>query len=128
MSYIPVQLNSPAGLWQQSGIGDYEDVGDWTWMFDPGAYWWLAPQDSTVQPPIPSTGLGDCGCGGKCGGCGHNHGVSGFGLFDSMDFTTWGWQEWGVVGLIAWGAVGILSDVKRARRKVRRASRRRATA
>jgi hypothetical protein len=45
----------------------------------------------------------------------------GLGLFDSgMDFTTWGWPEWALVGVGVYAGLSLLGDTKRG---VQRASR-----
>lgn len=143
MSYLPINPRSNQALWQASGIGAFEQVGDWSWMFYPGAFSWLAPRDSAIQPAIPSTGLGGCGCGGKCGGCGgghdHSHGL-GQGLFNtgcfaSTDMSTWGWCEWGLLAAGAYFAVSFVGDligagrsVKSSYRSYRKSAQRRAQA
>lgn len=55
-------------------------------------------------------GLG-CGCTAPCSQCG-------LGLFDSMDPTTWTWQEWFVVGLGGYVVVSMFFTSKRAARQV----------
>lgn len=58
------------------------------------------------------SGLGGCGCGGTCKG--------GLGLFDSgMDFTTWGWQEWGIVIVGGYVALSTVFNTQRAVGRVR---------
>jgi hypothetical protein len=60
-----------------------------------------------------NAGMG-CACGGTCGGCG-------LGLFDSgMDFTTWGWPEWAIVGTGVYAALSLLGDSKRGYQRVGR--------
>lgn len=42
-----------------------------------------------------------CKCGGSCASCGGLHGhrhAPGLGLFDTADFTQWGWGEWASIG------------------------------
>ena len=57
-------------------------------------------------------GLGGCGCGGNCGG---------LGLFDAgMDFTTWSWPEWALVGLGLYTLFSFVGDTKRGVTRVRR--------
>ena len=46
---------------------------------------------------------------------GHRHGM---GIFDSMDFTTWGWQEWGIIGVGLYFAVSIIGDIGKGSRKI----------
>jgi hypothetical protein len=67
-------------------------------------------------------GVGDCGCGGKCGGCGHDHGMGQ--LFDSgTDISGWGWPEWAIVGGAAFAVMTAVSAVGNAGRKVSRSVR-----
>ncbi len=68
-----------------------------------------------------NTGLSGCGNGGGCS-CGGNCGNSqfGLGLFDSMDFSTWGWMEWGAVLLGGYVLVSVLSTTKRGYGRVKR--------
>jgi hypothetical protein len=142
MSYVPVQPGSYQALAQASGIGAYENSGDWTWMFNPYEYSFLNPADSKAQPAFGFSGLSGCGCGGKCGGCGghsHDHGLGqglfNTGLFESTDISTWGWGEWGVVAAGVYLGVSVVSDVIGAGRSVgsayqssRRTAKRRAQA
>jgi hypothetical protein len=63
MSYVPVKRGSPAAFWQHGaypgcGFGAYEDVGDWTWEFDPYVFSFLAPADSAPQPAPVISGFG----------------------------------------------------------------------
>lgn len=113
------------------------------------------------------TGLGDCGCGGTCGGGplglgatpqqnwfntitqyryyhpystreqerianrwyygpGGAPGVAGLGLFDSMDFTSWGLPEWGMVAVGAYLVLSLAGDTRRGVRRVSKFRRKRA--
>lgn len=56
-------------------------------------------------------GMG-CACGGTCRECG-------LGLFDSMDPTAWGWQEWAIVGVGGYMLTSMLFTGRRAARQVR---------
>jgi hypothetical protein len=81
----------------------------------------------SAQIQIPSgwgaSGMGDCGCGGKCGGCGPPHGM---GLFDSgTDISGWGLPEWGIVGVAAAAGLSLLANIASGAKSVRRAIRRR---
>lgn len=112
------------GLFEQSGIGDYEKTGNWEWEYYPPPYDFLAPRDSAAMPPPHlQRGIGcggdSCNCGGTCGGS------SGIGLFDSMDFTTWGVGEWGMVALGAYLVISLFNDAGRAGKTIRKATRRR---
>jgi len=114
-----VRRSGVAGVYPGAphGMGEYDQVGDWSSEFFPPPYDFLADQPAAIPAPILYTpaGLGNaaaCRCGGTCGHC------RGLGLFDSMDFTTWGWSEWGMVagGLYLLGSV--LGDVGRTKRKI----------
>lgn len=113
------------------GFGDYNKLGgSYAWMFDPPPYDFLWPVNPAPDPPMAypmagGAGLGDCGCGGKCGGCGdHKHG-HGFGLFESgMDYTQWGPMEWGAVAIGGYLALSIVGDMFTAGKAVREGSRR----
>jgi hypothetical protein len=90
---------------------------------------------SGQAPALPSPGLSGirrglgcgCGCGGVCSS------PRGLGLFDSTDYTTWGWMEWSVVAVGAFMIISTLRSlgrggrrVARTYRKIRRAPQRRA--
>jgi hypothetical protein len=76
---------------------------NWTWEF------WPPPYASASVPP----GLGCPGCNGRC---------RGVGLFDSLDFSTWGIMEWGAVALGAYLLLSLWGDVGRTARRVRTSS------
>jgi hypothetical protein len=107
-------------LFEQSGIGDYVNSGDWSWQFDPPPYDFLAPSDSVAMPPpvLHGHGMGGCGCGGTCGGCG-----GGLGIFDTMDISTWGVGEWGAVALGVYLLFSLMGDTQRTVKRVRRSLR-----
>jgi hypothetical protein len=107
------------GLAEQSGIGDYEKTGNWEWEYYPPPYDFLAPSDSAAMPApiLPARGVGcagDCGCGGACG---HAPGI---GLFDSTDFTQWGFAEWGTIAVGAYLVISIFSDMGKASKTIKR--------
>jgi len=113
-----------------------------------------APPSSgmAIQFPPPPKGMSgcSCGCGGKCGsmkrssvihdGVGNyvtvanpvsTHALQstmGLGLFDSMDFTTWGVAEWGIVAVGAYLVLSLAGDVGRGTKRVKRSFRRRRAA
>lgn len=66
-------------------------------------------------------GMG-CGCGKGCG----------MGLFNSLDFSTWGWPEWAILGLGGYMALSTAFTTQRAayrvRKSLKRYARRRAEA
>jgi len=126
MSYTRISPQSDLALFQASGVGDYEHTGDWSWMFYPFAYSFLAPSDSAPLAPIRYQGLsGDCGCGcgGNCGGCPGlgQTGLLGTGLFSTSDISQWGWGEWVTIAGGIWVLGSALGDVKRAGRAGQRA-------
>jgi hypothetical protein len=55
-------------------------------------------------------------------GCACSHGL---GLFDSMDFTSWGMGEWGVVAVGGYLILSLAGDASRGSHRVRRSLRRR---
>ena len=69
-------------------------------------------------------GMGCPGCGGRCQGLGRTRGL---GLFDSMDFTTWGVGEWAVIGLGLFVLYSVFSTTKRGVKSAGRKIRSRAT-
>jgi hypothetical protein len=115
------------GIFEQSGIGDYEQTGNWEWEYYPPPYDFLAPPDAAAMPaPILQRGVGcggdHCDCGGACGG--HAPGI---GLFDSTDFTQWGVAEWGAIAVGAYLVISLFTDASRASRSVKKYTRRRRT-
>lgn len=114
-------------MWQQSGIGDYQPVADYSFEFYPPPYNFLAPQDSRAIPPpvLPiKNGLGcggsDCGCGCKSKYItnvpqwnGLGQGLFNTGLFTSANPSTWGLGEWAAVGVGLYFAGSLIGDVGR---------------
>jgi hypothetical protein len=84
-----------------------------------GEHQHYGPGTSMVQRAKPGTffGMGAC-----CDSCAKGGGCSkGLGLFDSgMDFTTWGWPEWAIVGAGVYAGLSLLGDTKRGAARVRR--------
>ena len=82
----------------------------------------------TFYPPPYGFAAGmsghDCGCGGTCGGCGHDNGMGQLdlsSLFASgTDISGWGWPEWSIVGLGAFAVASAVSNVASAGRRVSR--------
>lgn len=73
-------------MMQRRGMGDYDKVGDWSWLYYPQPYAFANPD--RIQPasnfyaPAQTMGLGGCGCGCSGGGsCGSKYG----GLSDGDD-------------------------------------------
>jgi hypothetical protein len=63
-----------------------------------------------------------CGCGGKCGG--HNHGLGQaltfpnlYPPFESTDYTTWGWEEYSILGLLGYGLISAAIDMGKGAKK-----------
>lgn len=123
---------APNDLMEQSGIGDYEHTGNWQWEYYPPPYDFLRPADSVAMPPpvlggasvVPS-GLGcggGCGCGGTCGGGGGRHDHAGLGLFDSMDWTTWGLGEWTAIAIGSYVLLSVIGDTKRTVTRTKKAA------
>lgn len=120
------------GLFEASGIGAYDNTGNWEWEYYPPPYDFLAPANGVAMPPpiLAKRGVG-CDCGGTCGGCGDHSHSSGIGLFDSTDFATWGWAEYLAIGGGLYLLFSLLGDAKSGAKKVQRVrskSRRRAQA
>lgn len=93
---------------------------------------YIAGQQCGVPAPFPAwmkeqpirgqglVGLGDCGC-----GCGGGCGQQGLGVFDSMDFTTWGFAEWAIIGVAAYTLLSFAGDTRRGYGRVRKVVRKR---
>ena len=81
-------------------------------------------QTSTIQPGIGTELVQHATANrGPCGGT-----CSGLGLFDSMDFTTWSWPEWGVVAFLGYALFAVVSTTKRGAKTLKRKLRRKRTA
>ena len=76
---------------------------------------WTRQQENGLER---LAGMGCGSCGGNCGRC-----KQGLGLFDSMDFTTWGLGEWALVGIGAYLVLSIAGDTRRVASSVSRKSR-----
>jgi hypothetical protein len=73
-------------------------------------------------PWMAGTGLrmgGGCKCGGSCAGCSvmgrHHHGM---GIFDTTDFSQWGWQEWGIILVGGYFVLSLIGDIGAGSRKI----------
>jgi len=85
---------------------------------------WREPQERQMLTAFPGgvsglagccpPGLGACSCGGACDTC-----SGGLGLFESMDFSTWSWPEWAIVGLGVWAVGSMLFTGSRGVARVR---------
>lgn len=83
------------------------------------------PRDDCTNVGMSGYGLGryssGLGCAGGCGcggGCGSPSPRWGMGIFDSTDFTTWGWQEWGIIAIGAYALFSMFSTSRRAQRSI----------
>jgi hypothetical protein len=119
--------------YMQNGLGTYDRVGNYDWMFYPPPYEFADPAKLKAPPqfyaPARTMGLG-CGGGCSCGGvCTKSQPQIGLGLFDSADWTTWGLGEWVTLGVGIYLGVSILTDIGKAGKTVRKhVSRRRSRA
>jgi hypothetical protein len=85
---------------------------------------WTQAQENQMRRGMGCAGLGcrGLGCGGGCGNdvrgkC--SGACAGLGLFDSgLDYTTWGWPEWVIVGLSGYMVLSTLMTTKRAARSI----------
>lgn len=122
-----INCPSPSGV---SGMGDYDRTGDYSWMFNPPPFNFL--NEAGVNPPpemyAPAASMG-LGCAGKpCGSCACNRargmgqatGLLGTTLFESTDFTQWGWGEYAVIAGGVYLLYSLTSDVKSVQRSVKR--------
>jgi hypothetical protein len=128
----------------------YDQTPNWSWMFYPPPYNFLAPPATFSKPGFVApekvmqprgsgmaSGLG-CACNGKMGGLGQDAttpaGLFGTGLFVSADPSQWGWGEWAavvvggyltisLVGDITSGASAAYGPIRRSRAKSRKRSR-----
>lgn len=113
---------------RQRGVGDYDGVSNYEWMFNPPPYNFLDAKGVKPPPnfyaPAATMGLGcgsSCSCAGTCAG----RQKLGLGLFDSADWTTWGLGEWLTLGVGLYLGVKLLGDIGGAARGVRKAVRKR---
>ena len=94
------------------------------------------------QCGVPLAGLGCASCEGSCGMGNYltvkdpvssyrltssGTGFAGLGLFDSMDFSTWGFSEWAIAAVGAYLVISLVGDVGRGSRAVRKYSRKKAS-
>jgi hypothetical protein len=80
------------------------------------------PGTAMIQFNLPNMAYRGMGCCGNCapGFTCNGAGLRGLGLFDSgMDFTSWGWQEWAVVGAAGYILSSMFFTGRRAVRQVR---------
>lgn len=117
----------------------YQPTINWSYLFYPPPYNFLAPPLTPVSPGSPEensiqsmglsgtggcNGLGCAQCGGTCGMGQTSTGLFGTGLFQSLDPTTWGVGEWAVIGIGGFLAISAVNTSQTAARGVRKAYRR----
>ena len=106
----------------------YQPTINWSYLFYPPPYNFLAPPLTPVSPGSPEensiqsmglsgtggcNGLGCAQCGGTCGmGQTDSAGLFGTGLFTTADFTQWGWGEWAVVVAGSYFAISAVNDLQ----------------
>lgn len=88
------------------GTAGYADSGNWTWEHYPPPFDGWGPPNPAPQPS-PVLGGGGLGCSSCGGGC--NDPMSqGMG---QIDFSTWGWQQYGLAALGAYLLISAWEDV-----------------
>jgi hypothetical protein len=138
MAYMQTNSGMGNAAWgtRRRGVAEYDEMATpWTWMYYPPPYDFADPNPTIPPPtfiaPAEEMGLGGCGCGGTCGGCGgHDHmQPMGMGqLFSSgFDISGWGVGEWSIVAVGAYALYSVFFTSKTAVSSVSSASRRRAS-
>jgi hypothetical protein len=138
MAYMQTNSGMGNAAWgtRRLGVAEYDEMATpWTWMYYPPPYDFADPNPTIPPPtfiaPAEEMGLGGCGCGGTCGGCGgHDHmQPMGMGqLFSSgFDISGWGVGEWSIVAVGAYALYSVFFTSKTAVSSVSSASRRRAS-
>ena len=110
--YLPVTYSTPkatAGLGYFSQIDPQLEESE----FYPPPYNTDAPVDLSDIYGVAAAGLG---------------GYRGMGLFDSLDFTTWGWGEWVALAAGAYFGTKLIGDIGKGARTVRKRVARRSLA
>jgi hypothetical protein len=113
----------------------YEATKNWSYLFYPPPYNFLAPSpnsrsEDVLQPRGNGMGCGGgCGCAGLgCGGLGQDattisSGLFGTGLFTSADFSQWTWVEWAAAAAAVYFVGSAISDLGKGSTAVRRSFR-----
>jgi hypothetical protein len=134
MAYMRTRGVGNAAWGTRAGVGEYDEMATpWTWLYYPPPYDFADPNPTVPPPtfiaPAEEMGLGGCGCGGTCGGCGgHDHGQGLGQLFSSgFDISGWGVGEWSIVAVGAYALYSIFFTSKTAVSSVAASSRRRAS-
>jgi len=111
----------------------YAPIKNYSWMFYPPPYEFLAPQAGNAEIAKPfgwgmgrgvagciscSGGLGCAECGGTCGL--GQAGLFGTGLFQSADPSTWGVGEWATIAVGGFLAVSAVTTAQKTGRAVSR--------
>lgn len=115
-----------------SGMGAFQEVANYGWLYNPPPYNFLDSPSQQVPnvnfyAPAQSMGFSGLGCAGSSCGCNKGAAASGggLGLFDGgMDLSSWGWAEYAaiVAGLyILASSIGDSRTAVRKGRKVRTA-------
>jgi hypothetical protein len=116
----------------------YNQTPDYSWLFYPPPYNFLAPPAKFPKPGAIApesvfqsmglsgtcNGLGCTSCGGTCGMGQTGSGLFGTGLFVSSDPSTWGMGEWATVIIGGYLAINVITDAQSAGRGARKAYRR----
>lgn len=133
MAYMRTDGMGSIAWGSRAGVGEYDELATpWSWMYYPPPYDFADPNPTIPPPtfiaPAEEMGLGGCGCGGTCGGCGNGH-AHGMGqLFSSgLDLSGWGVGEWSIVAIGAYALYSVFFTSKTAVSSVSAASRRRSS-
>ena len=114
----------------------YSPTQNYSWLFYPPPYNFLAPPRTPVAPGSPESsvqsmglgsacnGLGCASCGGTCGMGQTSTGLFGTGLFASSDPSTWGVGEYAVIAIGGYLAINVITDAQSAGKATRKAYRR----
>jgi hypothetical protein len=117
----------------------YQPTINWSYLFYPPPYNFLAPPLTPVSPGSPEensiqsmglsgtggcNGLGCAQCGGTCGMGQASTGLFGTGLFASSDPSTWGVGEYAVIAIGGYLAINLITDAQAAGKATKRAYRR----
>jgi hypothetical protein len=112
----------------------YNETANWSYLFFPPPYNFLAPPASLPAPGVVApeevlqafgNGLGCSDCGGTCGGLGQaSTGLFGTGLFASSDPSTWGVGEYLTIAIGGYLVINVVSDAQSVGKTAKRTYRR----